>query len=194
MSKFKLSPQALIYPNPAVIVGSNVDGRANFMTAAWCGVACSDPPAVAVAIRPSRYTYKGIKQNSTFAINIASVDLVHETDYCGIRPGSEVDKARICGFRVFYGKTASAPLIEQCPVNLECSVIHLIELGSHVLVVGRVEDTYVSEDCLTDGKPDADKIRPFAFIAGQYRAMGETVGKAFGAGLEIKSREAGGLP
>jgi flavin reductase (DIM6/NTAB) family NADH-FMN oxidoreductase RutF len=188
MAKIKLAPQTLLYPNPAVIIGANVDGKPNFMTAAWCGVACSEPPMISVGIRPSRYTFGGIRQNMTFSVSIASANLVAETDYCGIQSGSEADKAKVCGFKVFYGKTATAPLIEECPVNLDCRVVHILDLGSHALIVGRIEDTYVSEECLTDGKPDAAKIKPFAFVGGQYVTMGESVGKAFGAGLKLKKK------
>ena len=189
MAKTKVSPQPLIYPTPAVLVGSNIDGRPNFMTAAWCGVACSDPPMVSVAIRPARYTYQGVRENMTFSINIASTDLVRETDFCGIKRGSEVDKSKVCGFKVFYGKTGTAPLIDQCPVNLDCRVVHVLDLGSHALIVGRVEETYVSDECLTDGRPDAEKIKPFAFVGGQYRALGSVVAKAFAAGQELKAKE-----
>ena len=190
MSKTKLNAQPLLYPTPAVLVGTNVDAKPNFMTAAWCGVACSDPPMLAVGIRPGRYTYRGVRQNLTFSVNVPSAAMVKETDYCGVVSGAKVDKVAACGFKVFYGSLKDAPLIEQAPVNLECRVVHMLDLGAHVLVIGRVENTYVSDDCLTDGKPDADKINAFAFIVGsggaQYRGMGEVIGKPFGVGLEMK--------
>ncbi len=189
MSKTKIPPQPLLYPYPAVLVGATVAGKPNFMTAAWCGVACSEPPMISVAIRPSRYTYQGVRENMTFSINIASAALVRETDYCGTKRGSEVDKVKDCGFNLFYGKTETAPLIEQCPVNLDCRVVHILELGSHALIVGRVEEAFVSDDCLTDGRPDAEKIKPFAFVAGQYRAIGDIVARGFAAGQQLKSRE-----
>ena len=189
MAKTKIDPQPLIYPMPAVLVGANVAGKPNFMTAAWCGVACSDPPMISVAIRPARYTYQGIRENLTFSINIASIGLANEADYCGMRRGSEVDKVKICGFGIFYGKTETAPLIDQCPVNLDCRVVHILDLGSHALIVGRVEETYVADECLTEGKPDVEKIKPLVFSAGQYRALGEVIAKAFAAGQKIKARE-----
>ncbi len=189
MAKTKITPQPLLYPYPAVLVGARVAGKPNFMTAAWCGVACSEPPMISVAIRPSRYTYQGVRENMTFSINIASADLVRETDYCGTKRGSDVDKVKVCGFDIFYGKTETAPLIEQCPVNLDCRVVHILELGSHALIVGRVEEAFVSDQCLSDGRPDAEKIKPFAFVAGQYRAIGDVVAKGFAAGQQLKSRE-----
>jgi len=114
--------------------------------------------------------------------------LIKETDYCGIVSGSEVDKADVCNFELFYGKLENAPLIAQCPVNLECTVVHILDLGSHSLVIGKVEETHVSEDCLEDGKPDMEKIKPFSFIthpAGEYRAIGELIAKSHSIGREL---------
>ena len=191
MKKVAMGPQTLIYPMPATLVGANVNGKPNFMTAAWCGIANSEPPMISVALRHNRCTLKGIRDKLTFSVNIPSRDLVKETDYCGIIAGSKVNKAEVCHFKVFYGKLGDAPLIEQCPINLECKVVHILNLGSHVLVIGRIEETYVSENCLTEGKPDVSKVEPFAYIrttTQQYQALGEVVAKAFSIGKELKVR------
>ena len=192
MGKTLIGPRTLIYPMPVLIIGANVDDKPNFMAAAWCGIANGEPPMISVGIRPQRYTYKGVRQNMTFSASVPSLDLVKETDYCGIASGSKVDKVEDCRFDVFYGKLGSAPLVEQCPVNLECKVVHILELGSHFLVIGRVEETYVSDDCLTDGKPDVDKIKPLIYTtapARQYQALGEVVGRAHDIGWELKARD-----
>jgi flavin reductase (DIM6/NTAB) family NADH-FMN oxidoreductase RutF len=187
MTKITLGPKPLIYPMPALIVGANIDGKANFMTAAWGGVANGNPPMISVAIRPQRHTLIGINQNMCFSINIPSTDLVRETDYCGIASGSKVDKVEACNFKVFYGKLDNVPLIEQCPVNMECKVAHRLELGSHILVIGQIIETHVSQDCCTDGQPDVDKINPFCYT-GEYRGIGELIAKAHSIGKEIESK------
>jgi flavin reductase (DIM6/NTAB) family NADH-FMN oxidoreductase RutF len=146
----------------------------------------------AVAIRASRHTRIGIEQSKTFSVNIPSIDLVKEVDYCGVASGAKEDKIKTCQFTVFYGKLDTAPMIEQCPVNLECSVLHSLELGSHTLYVGRIEEVHASSDCLTEGKLDLDKVKPLAFLAEpsrQYYAMGGFQGKAFNIGLELKEKE-----
>ncbi len=189
MNKTTFGPQTLIYPEPAFLVGANVNSKPNFMAVAWGGIANGEPPMISVAIRHQRYTLKGIKQNMAFSVNIPSTSLVKETDYCGIISGAKVDKVESCRFKIFYGKLDNAPLIEQCPVNLECKVAHILDLGSHALIIGRIEETHVSDDCLTDGKPDVNKIRPFIYTtapATQYQAMGEVVAKAFSVGKELK--------
>jgi len=188
MSKKKLGPQPMIWPHPTVLVGANVDGKPDFAAVAWAGVAAGNPPSITIGLQPHRYSLKGIYQNRTFSVNIPSVDLVKETDYCGLVSGADTDKVKDCKFKVFYGKTTSAPLIEQCPINLECEVSHILNLGSHMLVVGKVVETHFSEDCLTDKKPDINKVRPFAFGPGGYFAIGKAFAEAFKIGWEIKGK------
>ena len=187
MAKVTVENKTLVYPMPAFVIGANVDGKPNFMTAAWSGIAGSTPPMITVALQHHRHTLKGMKQNMTFTVNVPSVDLVKETDYCGVVSGSKTDKVADCHFKVFYGKLTTAPMIEQFPVNLECKVMHILDLGSHELVVGRIEETYISEECLTDGKPDVNKIKPIVYAGRRYMALGEAVG-----GGAFTVREMGG--
>jgi len=192
MGKLLMGPQTLIYPMPALLVGANVDDKPNFMAVAWGGIANGEPPMISVAIRHQRYTLKGIKQNMTFSVNVPSTDMVSETDYCGIISGAKFNKAQVCRFKVFYGRLDKAPLIEQCPVNLECKVVHILDLGSHSLVIGQIEETHVSDNCLTDGKPDVNKIKPFIYTTSpaiQYQALGKVIAKAFNIGKELKTSQ-----
>ncbi|MGD8882633.1 MAG: flavin reductase family protein [Desulfobacterales bacterium] len=186
--KKAIGPQTLLYPMPAVLVGAQVKGKPNFMTAAWCGIAASTPPAISVAIRPARFTFEGISANNTFSINIPSAGMAEKVDYCGIYSGHKIDKSEI--FQVDYGKLNTAPLIQECPVNLECSVIHSLDLGSHVLFVGEIMETYIDADCLTDDQADPAKIDALIYItsARQYQRLGDVVGRAWDIG---KKKQAG---
>jgi flavin reductase (DIM6/NTAB) family NADH-FMN oxidoreductase RutF len=194
MNKKRFGPQPMLWPHPVVLIGSNVDGKPDFATVAWTGIAASNPASVTIALQPHRYSLKGIYQNRTFSINIPSVDLVKETDYCGMVSGMDTDKVRDCNFKVFYGNLKTAPLIEQCPINLECEVSHILNLGSHHLVVGKFNEAYLSEDCLTDNKPDINKVKPFVFGPGghltSYFTIGEAFADAFKVGWEIKPKRA----
>ena len=184
MEKLKLGPQTLLFPMPAVLVGAKVDAKPNFMTAAWCGIAASKPPAVSVGLQKVRHTLKGIIEQDTFSINVPSAALARQVDYCGIYSGKKRDKSEL--FDIFYGALKTAPLIRECPVNLECRVIHCLDLKSHELVIGEIIETYVSQDCVTEEKPDPAKIDPLIYTAGvmQYQRLGEVVGTAFNMGKD----------
>jgi flavin reductase (DIM6/NTAB) family NADH-FMN oxidoreductase RutF len=190
MKKATFGPQTWLYPEPTVLVGANVSDKPNFAAVAWTGIVCGEPPMISVALRHIRHTLKGIRQNMTFSVNIPSADMAKETDYCGLISGAKTDKVRDCRFKIFYGSLKTAPLIQQCPVNLECEVQHILNLGSHALIIGKITETYISEDCLTREKPDIKKIRPIVYTprpAPRYHAVGEAIAKAFSIGKEMKA-------
>lgn len=182
MQKTKLGPSTIMFPYPTVLVGAIVNGKPNFMTASWVGIACSNPPAISVAIRPERYTYNGIIENGTFSINVPGSNLAEKTDFCGIYSGRDNDKTKL--FNIFYGKLENVPLIEECPLNLECKVIHTVEIGTHTLFIGEIMETHANDDCLTNGKPDIKKIDPIIYATGtrQYHKVGEEIGRAYKIG------------
>ena len=96
------------------------------MAAAWATIACMAPPMVCVAINHSRFTAKGIDQNSTFSLNVPSTKDAVSVDYCGIVSRSKEDKSTM--FETFYGKLGSAPMINDMPVNIECKVFRVGQL------------------------------------------------------------------
>lgn len=184
MEKTTLGPQTLLFPMPATLIGAQVDTKPNYMTAAWCAIAAHKPPSVAVAIRQERYTLKGVREQGTFSVNVPSSTMAKETDYCGLYSGINRDKSRL--FSAFYGELKTAPLIEECPLNLECKAVHFLDLGSHTLVVGEIIQTYISGDCLKDGNVDPWKIDPLIFIPGprKYHRLGDEIAPAYTIGKE----------
>ena len=184
MEKRKLGPSTLLFPMPAVLIGADINGKPNFMTSAWCGIGAYKPPAVTVALRKNRYTLKGIRQTGTFSVNVSSCDMVKKVDYCGIYSGRNKDKSQL--FNVFYGELKTAPLIQDCPVNLECKAVHYLDLESHNLVVGEIVETYMAESCLTDEKADPMKIDPLIYISSttKYHRLGEVIASAFEIGKQ----------
>ena len=180
MKKKKLGPDAKLYPMPAVLAGGRGDGgKVSFATLAWAGIVNSTPPMVGVAIRKSRYTHKLISETKSFSVNVPSAKQAVETDFCGIRSGRDHDKAAVCGFTVFYGENADAPLIEECPVNLECTVEQVVELPSHDLFIGRITETHVN---------DGD-IDPLVFMGTHYAKVTGNLGKAFSCGTKLDPKK-----
>ena len=147
------------YPMPVVLVGANVKGKANFLAVAWFMSAGINPPKVAVALNKAHYTNQGIKDNKTFSVCIPSEDQMKATDYCGVVSGVKTDKSNV--FDVFYGKLKTAPMISECPVNLECSLDKVVDNGSHELFIGNIVSTLTEEKYLTAGAVDFKKAKPF---------------------------------
>ena len=173
---------------PTIVIGSMVDDQSDFTTVAWTGVAASVPPTLTISLQHHRHSLKGVRRNMIFSVNIPSVTHVKETDYCGLASGARVDKAADCRFTVFYGKHENAPFIQEFPVNHACEVVQILNLGSHELIVGKIVETHVSEECLTDGQPDPTKINPIVYMGRSYNAVGAPLGDAFKCGIEINPR------
>ena len=182
MAKLVKRPSTALYPVPVVLVTCGTGDQANIITLAWVGTICSDPPAVGIAIRPSRHSHGLISQAGEFVVNIPTADLVAQVDYCGQVSGRDVDKWVACGFTPEPASVVTTPLIAQCPVNLECELGRIIPLGTHDLFVGEIVAVQLDEAILDDarhsrGRIDYTKARPLAYLSGQYWGIGELLGQ-----------------
>ncbi|MFA6226492.1 MAG: flavin reductase family protein [Methanoregula sp.] len=186
MEKITLGPMPYMSVMPTLLMGANVKGKANYMTAAWATVACMAPPMVCVAINKARYTAKGIEENKTFSLNVPSAKQVVEVDHCGLVSGAQEDKSGV--FKSFYGTLKTAPLAEECPVNIECKLFKSIDCGSHLLYIGEVVEIYADKACVTDGKPDTAKLDPVVYAQATYWHVGKQIDKAFSAGKKYQKK------
>jgi flavin reductase (DIM6/NTAB) family NADH-FMN oxidoreductase RutF len=182
--KIELGSNNLYYPTLTVLVGANVNEKPNFETIAWGGVMGMD--LIYIASNKSHYTNRGIRDNKTFSINIPSVDIVEETDYCGLHSGIRTDKS--CIFKTFYGKLKNAPMITECPVNMECELVETFRINGHEIFTGKIIQTYCDEKCMTKGVADLSKIQPFffSFIDTTYWSLGKQLEKAMSTGKNYK--------
>ncbi len=132
--KIERKPSTALLPTPVVLVSvAGEDGAANVLTIAWVGTVCSAPPMLSVAVRPSRYSWRLLNAARAFVVNIPSADLVREVDLCGMWSGVEHDKFGELGLTAQPASKVAAPLITECPINLECVVRHQLDLGTHEL-------------------------------------------------------------
>jgi flavin reductase (DIM6/NTAB) family NADH-FMN oxidoreductase RutF len=151
---------------------------------AWFSRVNYKPPMIAVALGKRHFTNSGINENKAFSVNIPGVDLVKETDYCGLVSGSEADKSRV--FEVFYGELKTAPMIAQCPVCMECKLAKTVDLDMDTLFIGEIAAVYSEARYLTGGKLDTQKIKPFMLTMpdNYYFGLGEKVAQAWSVGRQ----------
>jgi len=190
MKKLEIGAKTFLYPMPTTLVGANVRGKPNYLTVAYCGIVNYKPPAISVALGKAHYTNIGIKENGTFSVNMPSEAMVKITDYCGLVSGHKVDKSGL--FETFYGKLATAPMIKECPLNLECKLMQTLELamGGEVFI-GEIVAAYSEERYLTDGLPDIKKMNPIIFSMhdNNYWSVGDHLGRAWNIGKERKPKK-----
>ena len=160
--KKSLGAKTLAQPTPVWAVSAyDVDGKPNAMIAAWGGIASSQPASMTVSLRPSRHTYAGIMKHKAFVINVCPKSLAAEADYLGMISGSKEDKFEKAGLTPVRSDVVEAPYIEECPLVIECKLIHTYEIGVHTMVIGEIMDVKCDDDKLIDGQhPDVEKILP----------------------------------
>ena len=178
MKKQEWKPGNMLYPLPAVMVSCQRKGeKPNIVTVAWCGTICTNPAMVYISLRPERYSYDIIKETGVFAINLAREKLTRAADYCGVRSGRDVDKFKEMHLTPEEGPKTGAPMIAESPVNLECQVTEIKELGSHHMILALVKAVHVDETYLDPkGKFELNRTGLMAYSHGAYLSLGKTLG------------------
>lgn len=178
----------MLYPLPAVMVSTaDKAGNSNILTIAWTGTVCTNPPMAYISVRPERYSYHMIRESGEFVINLTTKKLARAADYCGVRSGKDVDKWKECHLTRGTASTLKyAPVIEESPVQIECRVKNIQELGSHHMFLAEVTAVQVDESYIDEkGKFDLNKTGLIAYSHGEYLDLGKKLG-TFGYSVRKK--------
>ena len=172
-------PGNMLYPLPAVMVSAaDREGNPNILTVAWTGTICSDPAMLYISVRPERYSYHMIKETGEFVVNLTTEKLAYATDWCGVRSGRDVDKWK--EMKLTKGKAEKleyAPIIQESPVNIECKVTEVKELGSHHMFLAEVKAVQVYEKYMKkNGKFELNSTGLLTYSHGEYLSLGTSLG------------------
>jgi len=178
MSKITWNGGTLTAPLPPVLVSCGNGEVSNIITIAWTGILNTIPPKTYISVRPGRYSYPIIKESGEFAINLAPESLVKTVDYCGIFTGAKVNKWEKCGLHKGTAAKIACPIIEECPISLECKVCDIISFGTHDMIIADIVATDVDEKLLDkNGKLCIERAKLLAYAHGEYYSIGEKLGK-----------------
>ncbi|MDD7281169.1 MAG: flavin reductase family protein [Erysipelotrichaceae bacterium] len=182
-------PGNMVYPLPAVLVTCRHDNIDNVFTVAWTGTICTNPPMVYISVRPERYSYDLIKESGVFTINLTTKELVKATDFCGVRSGRNVDKFKEMNLEKEQALKIDCPILTKSPVNIECRVKEILELGSHHMFIADVLNVQVDEACLEEnGRLALEKTKPIVYSHGEYYDLGNLLG-TFGYSVRKKRKK-----
>ena len=187
MAKIQWKPGNMVYPLPAVMVScADKEGNSNIITVAWTGTVCTNPPMVYISVRPERHSYQMIRETGEFVINLTTKDLAFATDFCGVRSGKDIDKFSEMKLTKEKASQVAAPMIGESPVNIECKVTEVKELGSHHMFLANVAAVHVDERYMNENqKFELGKAQPLAYSHGEYYQLGELLG-TFGYSVKKK--------
>jgi flavin reductase (DIM6/NTAB) family NADH-FMN oxidoreductase RutF len=177
--KKEFKPFNSIVPCPVVLLSVKGENGPNIITLSWVANVCSKPPMVVVGIRPSRYSYKLVKDTGDFVLNIPSRDMLNAVKFAGTKSGRDYDKFEQLDLTTMSSKCVASPMIKECPLNIECKVTQALNLGSHGLFIAEVLTVHLDESILDADrkKPDPRKMKLFTYlpIVGEYWSLGEKI-------------------
>ncbi len=176
-----------LYPTPAVVVGTEVNGKVNWLLVAHVGIIGHD--RIMLSLFKKHYTNAGVKQTGRVSVNMVCEAMLERADYVGCASGARADKSDV--FAWHKGK-AGTPVIDESPLVMECEVVDNYETETFDNFVCRIANTYVDEDCLDEkGKPDYDKLKPVLFEMPGYTYLrtGQTIGRCTSFGKNYKKEE-----
>lgn len=187
MAKEIWKPGNMLYPLPVVMVSmADRNGKNNIITIAWAGTVCTNPPMVSISVRPERYSYPILQETGEFVINLTTRKLVYATDYCGVKSGRDVDKFAELGLTPLAASKVKAPMIGESPVNLECQVTQMQQLGSHAMFLAEVVAVHAEERYMdAKHKFHLEQAEPIVYSHGAYLLCGEQLG-TFGYSVRRK--------
>lgn len=179
MKKQVWKPGNLLYPLPSVMVScADKSGNKNILTVAWTGTICTNPPMLYISVRPERYSYHMIKQTEQFVVNLTTKKLARAADFCGVKSGKNVDKFKEMKLTAASAdKLEYAPIIAEAPVNIECKVTEIKELGSHHMFIAEVVSVQVSEEYMNqNNKFELNQSDLVAYSHGEYFVLEKSLG------------------
>ncbi len=158
--KKEAAKKSALQPVAKVLVSCrSLEGEDNVLAVGYCGNCSYDPPMVMVGIVPSRYSYKMIKESGTFVVNLVDKDYKEVFDYLGSNSKRDGNKLEKMNVKLEEGKTVNAPILSDCPVNIECKVVNSIKTGSHEMFIGKIEYVHAKENIMNeDNTIDFSKI------------------------------------
>lgn len=181
MAKITFKPGTMLNPVPAVMVSCGDDETRNIITIAWTGILNSEPPMTYISVRKERHSHDIIKRTGEFVINLTTEQLAFAADYCGVKSGRDVDKFEVQKLTSAESRVVDCPSIEESPVNIECKVTEIKELGSHDMFMAEIVSVSVDEELMDEtGKLCLEEAGLVAYNHGHYFALRKTPLGRFG--------------
>ncbi|NLS79374.1 MAG: flavin reductase family protein [Chloroflexi bacterium] len=167
MAKVAIDVYRPIYPTPAALITSiSPGGKPNIITLGETfNISIRRPVIVGIAVGKARYSHELISQTREYVVNLPTARILTQLDQCGSVSGRRVDKFAATGLTALPAQVVKPPLIAECPINIECKVIGVHEVGDHDLFLGEVVAAHVDTDLLDEtGKLCTDRLDTICFL------------------------------
>ena len=174
-SVYKLLAGSVV-PRPiAWVSSSSKEGDLNLAPFSFFTVASREPPMLAISIGPrtggedyAKDTLTNLRETQEFVINMVSVSLANAMNETAINHSPDVDEFERAGVTPAVCEVVSTPRVAEAKISMECTVEHMLKLGSDYLVVGQMQRYHIEDELIENGRIDLKALDPLARMAGNF--------------------------
>ena len=176
-----------VFPMPVLAVATYGENETvDVMAAAWAMIC--EPDKIALFLDPRRKTVENILKRGAFTVSIADEAHIKEVDFFGMLSGhNSEDKFTRTHLTAAKSGRVDAPVIEELPVVMECTLAEVVDTEHIYCIVGRIVNTSAEEEVLDEnGRIDGAALNALIydeFRHGYYRT-GTKAGQAFSDGKQ----------
>jgi flavin reductase (DIM6/NTAB) family NADH-FMN oxidoreductase RutF len=178
--KIQVDPKKTNFPMPAVLISCQHEEKLDIIAISWITMISQNPCSLLVSFLKTRFSLSIIQKTMRFAVNVPQVENWEKLNFCGIYSGRDHEKFKEMSFTPFYSKLdPQTPMIKECPINILCEAVNLIDYEDRILVLGKVSEVFLDEEITKDKKNVCiEKMKPFIYwmSGGEYWNIGSKAG------------------
>lgn len=144
-------------PSHIVLVSTvSKEGVPNVAPFGMFMIASSKPPMVALGISPKSDTYRNIIDTKEFVVGIPEIEFLDRVYKAGDKVAPIVNEFEYAGLGMYSATEVKAYKIEECCVNIECTLNWIQEAGNHMIICGNVVCADINEEIFKKSKTNVE--------------------------------------
>lgn len=179
---YKLLISALI-PRPIALVSTiSPDGVVNVAPFSFFGGISSKPPIIYISIDRKRDgdkkdTLKNIEYTGDFVVNMVSEEIAEKMNICAVDFPYGMSEAEIAGLTPVQSESVKSPRILESPINFECKVLKIIEIGDapNTVVFGEILLFNIRDEIIENGVVNPEKLRIVGRLGGNLYTIVDNI-------------------
>ncbi len=166
----------VVVPRPIAFVSTrSTDGVDNLAPYSFFNAVCYDPPTVVFSSsrrveHKSKDTLRNVEETGEFVVNIVVDDIAEAMNRTAAEFPEEVDEFEIAGLTSIPSDVVKPPRVAESPVNMECRLNQVINLGDdahgHGLVIGTIVLMHIRDDLISGHRINHELLKPTGRLAG----------------------------
>jgi flavin reductase (DIM6/NTAB) family NADH-FMN oxidoreductase RutF len=145
---------SFVVPRPIALVTTRaLSGHDNAAPMSFFNVFAQEPPILILGIQGrsggvEKDTTANLRRTGEFVVNMVDASIADRMIICGTSLAPEVDELKLAGLTAIPALQVDAARVAESPCAMECRVEQIIDYPGRAIVLGRVVQMHVRDDCL----------------------------------------------